>query len=365
MHPEEIGELGGLIDLPRPAEANVQLLQSDQIDVESTDHLGRTAKIDLAVAALTVVDIERSDPYGSISHVADYETPCATMSPVSTPTSDLGQPTQEELYCYGHPKTPTRLRCSRCERPICGRCAIPASVGQHCPECVAEARRSAPKVRATLQANAPAVAAIIAINVVVFAAQLISSNVTFRFASFPVLIALGEWWRLLTPMFLHSPDFVFHILMNMYVLYIYGPIVEQAYGTKRFIPIYLICGFTGAVASYNLSSCQAYGVGASGAIFGVAGVLLVYLYKRRNSTFTQAAYKNILLFIGLNLMIGFVFAGIDNWAHIGGVAGGIALGVGLDDPARRIPMARQVAVMLVVVGVAVAAAAYRTATFSC
>lgn len=284
---------------------------------------------------------------------------------MTTEVSDLGQSEQEELFCYGHPKTPTRLRCSRCERPICGRCAIPASVGQHCPECVAEARRSAPKVRTTLQANAPAVMAIIGINVVVFAAQLISPAVTFRFSSIPSLIATGEYWRLITPMFLHSPSFFFHILMNMYVLYAYGPLVEQAFGTKRFVPMYLICGFTGAVASYNLSRCDAYGVGASGAIFGIAGVLLVYLYKRRNSTFTQAAYKNILLFVGLNLMIGFAFQGIDNWAHIGGLAGGIALGAGIDNPSGRVPAARQAAVMALVIGVAVAAAAYRTSTFSC
>ena len=287
------------------------------------------------------------------------------MSPVSTGESDVAPAHEDELYCYGHPKTPTRLRCSRCDRPICGRCAIPASVGQHCPECVAEARKSAPKVRATLQANAPAVMAIIVINVVVFAAQLISDDVTFRFASIPALIASGEYWRLMTPMFLHAPNFIFHILMNMYVLYSYGPVVEQAFGTRRFVPMYLICGFTGAVASYNLSRCDAYGVGASGAIFGIAGVLLVYLYKRRNSTFTNAAYKSILMFVGLNLMIGFVFPGIDNWAHIGGLAGGIALGFGLDDPAGRVPVAKQVAVTILVVGVAVAAAAYRTATFSC
>ena len=283
---------------------------------------------------------------------------------IDTPDLDTtGQ--DEQLFCYGHPKTPTRLRCSRCERPICGRCAIPASVGQHCPECVAEARRSAPKVRTALQANAPAVMAIIAVNVAIYAAQLISSEVTFRFSSIPALIASGEYWRLVTPMFLHAPNFVFHILMNMYILYSYGPIIEQAFGTKRFVPMYLICGFTGAAASYNLSSCTAYGVGASGAIFGIAGILLVYLYNRRNSTFTQAAYKNILVFIGLNLMIGFVFEGIDNWAHIGGLAGGIALGAGLDGPRGRVPVARQLGVGLLVVGAAVAAVAYRTATFSC
>jgi len=272
---------------------------------------------------------------------------------------------EEQQFCYGHPKTPTRLRCTRCDRPICGRCAIPASVGQHCPECVAEARKQTRKVRSTLRATAPAVGVIIGLNIAVFIVQQLVPQTTFRFASVPGEIATGEWWRLITPMFLHAPNFLFHILMNMYVLYIYGPNVEQAYGTVRFVAMYLICGFTGAAASYNLSECGAYGVGASGAIFGIAGVLLMFLYKRRTSTFVADAYKGILLFVGLNLVIGFVFAGIDNWAHIGGLLGGVALGAGMDDPHGKVPPGRQFAVAAAVVIFAIGAVAYRTATFSC
>ena len=270
----------------------------------------------------------------------------------------------EQLYCYGHPKTPTRLRCTRCDRPICGRCSIPASVGQHCPECVAEARKQTRKVRSTIRANAPAVTVIIALNILVYVAQQLIPETTFRFASDPIPIANGEWWRLLTAMFLHSPTFIFHILMNMYVLYIYGPNVEQAFGTARFVAMYLICGFTGSVTSYNLSGCIG-GVGASGAIFGIAGVLLIFLYKRRSSTFVADAYKGILTFVGLNLAIGFIIPNIDNWAHIGGFLGGIALGAGFDDPHGRVPAGRQAAVAIAVVVVAIAAVAYRTATITC
>lgn len=272
---------------------------------------------------------------------------------------------EEQVYCYGHPKTLTRLRCTRCDRPICGRCAIPASVGQHCPECVAEARKQTRKVRSTIRATAPAVTVIIGLNVIVYVAQQLVPALTSNYASFPPAIADGEWWRLVTPMFLHSPTFLFHILLNMYVLYIYGPNVEQAFGTRRFVVMYLICGFTGAVASYNLSPCGSLGVGASGAIFGIAGVLLIYLYKRRTSSFIADAYKGILLFVGLNLAIGFLVQGIDNWAHIGGLLGGIALGAGLDDPHGKVPVSRQVAVVAAVVIVAIGAVAYRTATFSC
>jgi rhomboid protease GluP len=220
-------------------------------------------------------------------------------------------------------------------------------------------------VRSTLRANAPAVSVIIAINIIVYVAQQLAPATTLRFASVPAAIADGEWWRLLTPMFLHSPDFIFHILLNMYVLYIYGPNVEQAFGTRRFVVMYLICGFTGAVASYNLSDCRAFGVGASGAIFGIAGVLLMFLYKRRSSTFVANAYRSILMFVGLNLAIGFLIQGIDNWAHIGGLLGGIALGAGFDDPHGRVPASRQAAIAAAVVIFAIGAVAYRTATFSC
>src|ERR687895_2650521 len=98
---------------------------------------------------------------------------------VSSVPPDASQRALEEdqrAFCYGHPDTPTGLRCTRCDRPICGRCAIPASVGQHCPECVAEARRSAPKVRSALRATAPVVMTILIINVVMWLIQSFSTS---------------------------------------------------------------------------------------------------------------------------------------------------------------------------------------------
>ena len=281
----------------------------------------------------------------------------------------------EETYCYGHPKTPTRLRCTRCDKPICGRCAVPAAVGQHCVWCVAEARKSAPKVRSAMQANSPVVLAIIVIDVVIWILQNLTinqpgtTNVTATFFSFPPLIAAGEWWRLITPMFLHAPlraSFgLFHILFNMYVLRMYGPDVEEAFGKIRFIAMYLIAGFTGSVASYAFGGCNG-GYGASGAIFGMVGVLLVYLYRRRTSMILAQYMKNLMVFVGINLMFGFVVAGIDNLAHIGGLIGGMALGFGFDQgPSSRQNVALQVATAVVVIGIGVALAMWRTANFSC
>ncbi len=269
--------------------------------------------------------------------------------------------TTEVETCYLHPDAPTKLRCSRCDRPICARCAIPASVGQHCPECVAEARRSQRKVRSVTAATAPATATIVALSVGIYLLQRIDFDVTRRLASIPAEIADGELWRLVTPMFLHAPNFIFHILFNMMVLWIYGPNVEQAFGTARYVAMYLVAGFFASATSYAFGPCNALGVGASGAIFGIVGVLIVYAYNRRTSQFVKQYLRNLAAFVGINMVFGFVVPGIDVWAHGGGLAAGLLLGYGFD---RRAAPA-QLATLAAVGGLGVALVAWRTATFVC
>jgi membrane associated rhomboid family serine protease len=272
----------------------------------------------------------------------------------------------EETYCYGHPKTPTRLRCSRCDRPICGRCAIPASVGQQCPECVAEAHRQARKVRSTLRAVAPAVFALIVINVAIYVAQKAFPVITQRFSSQPQLIANGQWWRLITPMFLHSPFLIWHIVFNMMALFIYGPYVERAYGTRRFVALYLVTGFVASAVSYAFGPCRIYGLGASGAIFGIIGVLLVYLFKRRMSAAEGQFLRGLLVLVGINFLIPFVFPGIDVYAHLGGLGAGLLLGAGMDNgTTEQSNSGRQVATMTLVIGLGLLLVVLRTAAFSC
>lgn len=203
------------------------------------------------------------------------------MNQMSTPETKLDEQ-DDQLYCYGHPKEPTRLRCTRCERPICGRCAIPASVGQHCPECVAEARKSAPKIRSAMGATAPATLTIIGIIVLFYFLQmLLGREVIETLALSPSFIDAGEWWRLMTPILVHGS--LFHIFMNMFILYLYGPNVEQAFGTARFIVLFLLSGFLGSAFSYAFPPDNP-SVGASGAIFGIVGVLGVYLYNRSGAS---------------------------------------------------------------------------------
>lgn len=287
----------------------------------------------------------------------------------NTEKSSLLATEDETEYCFGHPDTATRLHCTRCDKAICGRCAVPASVGQHCVWCVAEARKSAPKVKSTMQANSPAVLTIIGINVAVYLLEsFFPAAIIGRFGERPAIIAAnGEYWRLFTAMFLHAPlgtrIGIFHILFNMYILRVYGPNVEEAFGKVRFVLMYLIAGLSGGALSYLLSDCRITGLGASGAIFGVVGILLVYLYRRRSSTFVRAYQRSLMTFVGINLVFGFIFPGIDNWAHIGGLAGGLMLGAGLDaGPAGNVSRGREVATILGVVGLLAAVIAFRTAT---
>jgi membrane associated rhomboid family serine protease len=283
------------------------------------------------------------------------------VSTVPPDSSTKAPDEAEQTYCYRHGDTPTKLRCSRCERPICGRCAIPASVGQHCPECVADARKSTPRVKSALQASAPVVMGIIITCVVVYVLQLSSARVTNEFVMDPNLVRQGEWWRLFTAMFLHTPNSFLHILFNMYVLYIYGPQVEQVFGHARFAVLYVGAGLAGSAGSYAFGSCIG-SVGASGAIFGVVGVLLVHYYNRRQ---TQAA-NSLLVFIGINLMLGFfVFPNIDNAAHLGGLVGGLALGYGFDNGGRFATPARQLLTLVVVGGAILALIVWRTANPAC
>ena len=259
----------------------------------------------------------------------------------------------DQLYCYGHPKEPTRLRCSRCDRPICGRCAIPASVGQHCPECVAEARKSAPKVRSVMRATAPATMAIIGVVVFTYLMQIfIGREVVSELALVPSLIEAGEWWRLLTPILVHGG--ALHLFLNMYILFMYGPQVEQAFGTVRFVVMFLLSGLMGSAFSFAFPPDNA-SVGASGAIFGVVGVLVAYLYRRRRTTFMAQYLRGMGFFIIANLVFGFIFPGIDNFAHIGGLVGGVLLGLGFDRGTggeARSPLPLQIATATAVAGLA-------------
>lgn len=140
-------------------------------------------------------------------------------------------------------------------------------------------------------------------------------------AKYGPAIAVGQTWRLFTCMFLHAN--ALHILFNMYSLYFVGTQVEEIYGKPSYIIIYLFSGIGASYLSYRLSY-STVSVGASGAIFGLLGAMLIFILFKRNRI-RKGALSNLLVVIALNLYIGFTSSGIDNFAHIGGLVTGIIL----------------------------------------
>lgn len=136
----------------------------------------------------------------------------------------------------------------------------------------------------------------------------------------------GQYWRLLTATFLHGS--LLHILFNGYSLYAVGPAVERFFGTARFLAVYFISGLAGSVASYAFS--PSLSVGASGAIFGLVGGLAAFFYASRATLGDMARQQlgSLATVVMINLFIGFGSGGsIDNFAHIGGMLGGAAVGL--------------------------------------
>ncbi|WP_215114035.1 rhomboid family intramembrane serine protease [Exiguobacterium sp. s70] len=155
-------------------------------------------------------------------------------------------------------------------------------------------------------------------------------NTLIRFgAKVNPLIDEGEWWRLITPMFLHIGWF--HFAINMFALWSLGPLVERMYGSTRFATIYLLAGVIATVASYAFS--EAISAGASGALFGLVGALL-YFGLRDRSLFMKTLGPPLFIMLGLNVGLAFVLgASLDHSAHAGGLVGGFLMAgvVGLPD----------------------------------
>lgn len=140
-----------------------------------------------------------------------------------------------------------------------------------------------------------------------------------------VLIAQGQYWRLLTATFLHSG--LMHLAFNGIALYALGPDAERVYGTLRFLVIYFLAGLTGSVASYAFSPAPS--VGASGSIFGMFGALAVFFYTTRGllGEFGQRQLQSMVGLMVINLVLGFApGSNIDNYGHIGGLLAGLITG---------------------------------------
>jgi rhomboid protease GluP len=133
------------------------------------------------------------------------------------------------------------------------------------------------------------------------------------------LILKGQWWRFITPVFLHGS--VAHIFFNMYALLSLGTLLERHFGHGRFLLLYFLGAFAGNVFSFLLT--EGYSVGASTAVFGLVAAEGVFFYQNRELFGGQAkkAISNAVFIIAINLFIG-LSPGIDNWGHVGGLLGG-------------------------------------------
>jgi membrane associated rhomboid family serine protease len=245
------------------------------------------------------------------------------------------EPAAGPSVCPRHPDREAYVRCQRCGRPACPECQRPAAVGIQCVDCVREAARTSRSARTVFGGRAtdgtPVVTyTIIAICAVVYLLQRAVPGTTGRFAFMPAL-GWTEPWRFVTAAFLHSPSTIFHILLNMFALWTLGQYLEPMLGRARFAALYLISGIGGQVGVVLLAGQPtltglATGtdmawvtpvVGASGAIFGLFGALLVL--NRHLGRSSAAMYATI----AINAAFGFIYPGIAWQAHLGGLVTGV------------------------------------------
>lgn len=164
---------------------------------------------------------------------------------------------------------------------------------------------------------------IIGINIAMFLAQLAFPQLTLAGVKINEMIDQGQVWRLFTPAFLHgSPT---HLLVNMLSLHSLGPVTEWTCGRQRFLAIYLGSAVAGNIASYFGDDLPS--LGASGAIFGLSGALLVYFVRNRRLFRGRGSniITRLVLTVILNFGIGIVLPQIDEWGHLGGFMGGALL----------------------------------------
>jgi membrane associated rhomboid family serine protease len=291
--------------------------------------------------------------------------------------------------CYRHPGREAYIRCQRCNKVICPDCMRDSAVGFQCPDCVKEGARSTRSGRTAYGGLRPTNAAItsmviIGINVLVWLMVVASggrgSKLVDALALTPVGrcdsirspggyypsvttesvcnalntgdgswhagVADGAYWQLLSSAFLHEQ--IWHIGFNMLALWVLGPQLELAIGRLRFIALYLLSAFAGSALVLWAAPTNSSTLGASGAVFGLMGALLVIAFKIGGS------YQQILMWIGINAVLTLTY-GFSWQGHLGGFLGGLAsAAVLVYAPKQR--RAQVQAIGITVVGAVIAAA---------
>ncbi len=210
-----------------------------------------------------------------------------------------------------------------------------ASVGFQCPDCVREGAATVREARTVAGGRIPrgdgtVTRVIVGITVAVFVLQYVSDGaVTRALQLVGVQVAAGEYYRLLTVMVVHAG--ILHILLNMYALWIMGPILERWLGHLRFAVVYVLAGFAGGVSSYLFNNPVQPSVGASGAIFGIFGAMLIVARRMRFDV------RGLVALIAINLALPLLVPGQIDWrAHLGGLVAGMIVGAVFAYPPPRL-----------------------------
>jgi len=211
---------------------------------------------------------------------------------------------------------------------------------------------SAPQASpAPLRAQISGTIILVSVNLAIFLAMAVSAGQFLRFggdqvlrwgANFGPLTMNGQWWRLITAMFIHIG--LAHLLINMWCLFELGALTEHIYGRWSMLLLYAITGLAGGVASLARNP-TIVSAGASGAVFGLAGVLITSLLLGKLAAPRRElmiALASLLAFAAYNLTYGFLKGGIDNGAHLGGLVSGLLLGIAVSqDPRASLQVSRR------------------------
>jgi membrane associated rhomboid family serine protease len=259
--------------------------------------------------------------------------------------------------CYRHPDRETYVRCARCDKPICPDCMVSAAVGFQCPDCVAEGRNTQRPVRTVFGGEVHArsdivTTALVASCVIAFALQVAIPSFTSMFWMRGVNVAAGQWYRLITAGFLHVS--VVHILFNMWALWVVGRPLESMLGRTRFIGLYFVSLLAGSTASYLFGDPITPSLGASGAIFGLFGGMLVVARRMRWSL------GGLVAIVAINLALPFFMSSVDWHAHVGGLLAGTATTAAMAFAPRTARVGASVGVCVVLVAVCAVLVGVRT-----
>ncbi len=227
--------------------------------------------------------------------------------------------------CPRHPDRVSYVRCQRCGNPTCPECQRPAAVGVQCVSCVAQSAAAAPTTRTVLGGrdirHTPLVTIVlIGLCVGIWLIEQ-GSRSGWIFQTFALAPGIGrsEPWRFLTSAFLHGP--LMHIAFNMFALWMLGGYLEPLLGRARFLLLYLVSALGGSVAYVLLTPIDSYSgvVGASGAVFGLFGAVIVL--NRALGRHTGGIWVNL----AINAVLPLIYPNIAWQAHVGGLLTGMAL----------------------------------------